>query len=115
MELKRWHEEPVEALSPSIGRQVVNTGAMTIARILLQKGAGVPAHQHPNEQVANVLSGSLRFVVDGEELIASAGESVVIPPDVPHAVEALEESIVLDVFAPPREDWLRGDDGYLRG
>jgi len=114
VEVKRWHEEPVEELSASIGRQVVNTRNVTIARILLQKGAEVPGHEHPNEQVANVLEGRLRFVVGGEELVASAGESVVIPPNVRHAVEALEESVVLDVFAPPRDDWARGDDAYLR-
>ena len=83
MELKRWHDEPVEALSPSIGRQVVNTGNMTIARILLQKGGTVQTHEHHNDQVANVLQGSLRFVVGGEEVVASAGESVVIPPERP--------------------------------
>jgi len=115
MELMRWREEPVEELSPSIGRQVVTTGNMTVARILLGKGAEVPSHEHANEQVATILEGSLRFVVGGEEFVASAGESVVIPPNVPHAVEALEESVVLDVFSPPREDWARGDDAYLRG
>ena len=105
----------MEQLSPTIGRQVVNTGNMTIARILLQKGAEVPSHEHSNEQIANVLEGSLRFVVGGEEFVASAGESVVIPANLPHAVEALEQSVVLDVFSPPREDWARGDDAYLRG
>jgi quercetin dioxygenase-like cupin family protein len=115
VEVKRWHEEPVEQLSPSLGRQLVNTGNMTIARILLQSGALVRTHEHPNEQVANVLEGSLRFVVGGEEVVASAGESVVIPPNVPHEVEALADSVVLDIFSPPREDWIRGDDAYLRG
>ena len=62
-----------------------------------------------------MLQGSLRFVVGGEEVVAAAGESVVIPPNVPHRVEALEDSVVLDVFSPRREDWLAGDDAYLRG
>jgi quercetin dioxygenase-like cupin family protein len=115
MDVKRWHEEPVEELSPSLGRQLVHTETMTIARILLRSGALVPSHEHPNEQVANVLEGSLRFLVGGEEVVASAGESVVIAPNVPHEVEALEDSVVLDVFSPPREDWIRGDDAYLRG
>ena len=114
MEVRRWHAEQVEELSPTIGRQLVHTDRMTIARITLRRGAVVPSHQHENDQVANVLTGSLRFRVGGEEIVASAGESVVIPPDVPHEVEALEDSVVLDVFAPPREDWIRGDDAYLR-
>src|SRR5512144_650436 len=101
MEIRRWHEEPVEELSPSIGRQMVHTGNMTIARIVLASGGSVPSHEHANEQVANVLSGSLRFVVGGEERVVAAGESVVIPPNVPHEVEALEDSLVLDVFSPP--------------
>jgi quercetin dioxygenase-like cupin family protein len=114
VEIRRWHTEEVEELSPSIGRQLVHTGQMTVARILLRQGAVVPSHQHPNDQVANVLEGSLRFTVGGEEVVASAGESIVIPSDVPHEVEALVDSVVLDVFAPQREDWIRGDDAYLR-
>jgi quercetin dioxygenase-like cupin family protein len=75
----------------------------------------VPRHDHPNEQVANVVSGRLRFVVGDEEVVVAAGESISLPGGVPHEVEALEDSLVLDVFSPVREDWVRGDDAYLRG
>ena len=88
---------------------------MTIARITLRSGALVPRHEHPHEQVATVLEGRLRFVVGGEEQVVSAGESVFVPSGVPHEVEALEDSLVLDVFSPVRDDWVRGDDAYLRG
>ena len=88
---------------------------MTIARIVLEAGAVVPSHQHENEQVANVLEGRLRFVVGDEEQIVAAGESVAVPANAPHAVEALADSVVLDVFSPVRDDWVRGDDAYLRG
>ena len=115
MEVRRWHEEPVEELTPLLGRQLLHTETMTIGRIILAAGAGVPSHHHVHEQVANVLAGRLRFDVGGEELVVSAGESVFIPSEVPHAVEALEDSIVLDVFSPVRDDWVRGDDAYLRG
>jgi quercetin dioxygenase-like cupin family protein len=111
----RWHDEPVEQLSEQIGRQVLHTEGMTIARIVLGAGARVPRHQHVNEQVANVLEGRLRFVIGDEEEIVASGESVAIPANVPHEVEALAASVVLDVFAPVREDWVRGDDAYLRG
>jgi quercetin dioxygenase-like cupin family protein len=115
VDVLRWEDVPVEQLSPMIGRQLLNTGRMTFARVLLAQGAVVPEHRHPHEQVATLLQGRLRFVVDGEELEVGPGELVSLAPDVPHAVEALEESVVLDVFAPVRDDWLRGDDAYLRG
>jgi len=115
MPVHRWQDEPVEELSPSLGRQVVHTETMTFARIHLRAGACVPSHEHPNEQVATVLEGRLRFVVGDDEQIVSAGESMILPPGVPHEVEALADSLVLDVFSPVREDWVRGDDAYLRG
>ena len=115
MDAKRWREEPVEQLSPTIGRRVLHTESMTVAWITLAKGAIVPRHQHPNEQIATLLEGRLRFLIgDEEELFASAGESVPLAANVPHEVEALEDTVVLDVFSPVREDWLRGDDAYLR-
>jgi quercetin dioxygenase-like cupin family protein len=117
MTAMRWRDEPEERLSPTIGRRVLHTEDMTIAWITLAKGAVVPTHQHSNEQVATVIEGRLRFRIgpgDGEELIASAGESVPLPSNIPHWVEALEDTTVLDVFTPKRDDWLRGDDAYLR-
>ena len=115
MPVQRWLEQPVEELTPSIGRQLVHTETMTIARIHLRAGAVVPGHAHPHEQVATVLEGSLRFVVGDEEHVVSAGESMIVPGGVPHEVEALADSLVLDVFSPVRDDWVRGDDAYLRG
>jgi quercetin dioxygenase-like cupin family protein len=115
MDAKRWIEEPVEQLSPTIGRRVLHTETMTMAWITLTKGAVVPRHDHPNEQIATVLEGRLRFLIgDDEELVVSAGESVPLAANVPHEVEALEDTVVLDVFSPVREDWVRGDDAYLR-
>lgn len=115
MRVQRWDEVPVEQLSPSIGRQMLHTETMTLARITLRRGAVVPLHGHANEQIATVLEGRLRFEVDGEERVVAAGESVPLTANVPHAVEALEDSVVLDVFSPVRDDWVRGEDAYLRG
>jgi quercetin dioxygenase-like cupin family protein len=115
VDVASWSETEVEQLSAGIGRQMLNGAAMTVARITLSAGAVVPEHSHENEQVANVLAGRLRFVVGDEEREVVAGESVLIPGGVPHRVEALDDSVVLDVFAPRRDDWLRGDDAYLRG
>ena len=114
MSIQSWREWPVEQLNPLIGRQMLHTETMTVARIILAKGALVPRHQHPNEQITNVLEGRLRFVLGDEEQIVAAGSTVLIPADLPHEVEALDDSIVLDVFSPVREDWVRGDDAYLR-
>jgi unsaturated pyranuronate lyase len=115
MDVQRWSDEPVEELSATIGRQMIHTETMTLARITLRQGALVPRHTHPNEQIATVLEGRLRFMVGGEERVVSAGESVPLSANVPHEVEALEDSVILDVFSPVREDWVRGDDAYLRG
>lgn len=115
MDVRRWHEEPVEQLSSSIGRQVLHTESITLARIVLVAGAHVPRHEHESEQIANVLEGRLRFTIGDEVQIVGAGESVSVPAWASHEVEALADSVVLDVFSPPRADWLRGEDAYLRG
>lgn len=105
---------PVEAMSSHIGRQFVSGEGAMLARVLLKKGAVVPEHQHLNEQLAYILEGALRFVIGGEERVVRAGEILVIPPHVPHSAEALEDTVDLDVFTPPRADWISGDDAYLR-
>lgn len=115
MEHRRWNDEPVEQMSAGIGRQVVHTELLTVARVYLDEGVVVPSHEHVNEQIANVMTGRMRFVVGDEEVVVEAGESLVIPPNVPHEAVALTEVLVVDVFSPRREDWIRGDDAYLRG
>ena len=115
MEPFAWETEPIEPLNQRIGRQMLNGDAMTLARITLAQGAVVPEHSHPNEQIATVLSGRVRFRLGDEELVVDALASVLIAGGVPHEVEALQDSVVLDAFAPRREDWIRGDDAYLRG
>jgi len=110
-----WETEPIEPLNQRIGRQMLNGDAMTLARITLAQGAVVPEHSHPNEQIATVLSGRVRFRLGDEELVVDALASVLITGGVPREVEALQDSVVLDAFAPRREDWIRGDDAYLRG
>jgi quercetin dioxygenase-like cupin family protein len=87
---------------------------MTVARIHLLKGAVVPEHRHLSEQISFLEQGKLRFTLDGEVCVLEAGEMLEIPPNVPHSVEVIEESVVVDIFAPVREDWTRGDDAYLR-
>jgi unsaturated pyranuronate lyase len=114
VDVQRWEETPIEWLSPTIGRQMIHTETMTLARVTLRKGAVVPAHEHENEQISTVLEGRVRFVVGGEERDVLAGEIVLLAANVPHGIEVLEDAVVLDVFSPVREDWRRGDDAYLR-
>ena len=85
-----------------------------LARIVLEPGAIVPEHSHHNEQISYILEGALRFHVGGEEKVVRAGEVLIIPPHVPHSAEALERTVDLDIFTPPRQDWITGDDAYLR-
>ena len=109
-----WCEVPEEQLNPLVTRQMIHSETMTIARIVLRKGAAVPEHSHANEQISTVESGSAKFVLAGVATIVRAGETMHIPALVPHSVEALEDSVAVDVFSPRREDWIRGDDAYLR-
>jgi quercetin dioxygenase-like cupin family protein len=114
IKIHRWSEIEYEDLAPKIGRRAIHSDRMTIARIYVKKGGVVPTHQHENEQVSYVLEGRLRFDFGDREEVVSAGEMMQIPSRRPHKVEALEDSVALDIFQPVRDDWLRGDDAYLR-
>lgn len=112
---KSFDQMPVEHLNPHIDRQFVYGERALLARLVLRKGAFVPEHSHEHEQITYVLEGALRFRLgDGRELTVRAGEVLVIPSRLAHQAEALEDTIDLDVFAPPREDWIAGTDAYLR-
>jgi quercetin dioxygenase-like cupin family protein len=86
-----------------------------LARVLLKRGCIVPEHSHHNEQVSCILEGALKFWIDGREVIVSAGEVLLIPSHMPHKAEALDDTVGLDVFSPPRADWIAKTDQYLRG
>jgi quercetin dioxygenase-like cupin family protein len=114
MQRYEWNQIEKEQLNPAFARQVIHGESMTVARVYLKKGCLVPEHSHHNEQISMMEHGALRFVLAGEELILKAGQVLRIPPHVPHSAEALEDSIAVDLFSPVREDWIRGDDAYLR-
>jgi quercetin dioxygenase-like cupin family protein len=114
----RWEDLPREELNPQIGRRLITGERMMIAHVYLTEGAIVPKHSHENEQLTYILEGALRFFLgdDGAEVVdVRAGEVLTIPPNLPHAAEALEDTLDVDVFNPPRQDWLDGSDAYLRG
>ena len=113
--LYSWDTVELEQLNPLLTRQFVSGEQSMLARIILKKGCTVPTHSHPNEQIAYILEGALRFVLgDGSEHIVRAGQVLVIPANLPHSAEALEDTIDLDLFAPPRQDWINKEDSYLR-
>ncbi|MBI2688145.1 MAG: cupin domain-containing protein [Acidobacteria bacterium] len=114
MKLHRWNQIALEQLNPAFARQAIHTGRMTIAFLHLTKGGVVPEHHHENEQVCMVISGKLKFIAGGKEQTINPGEVLEIPSNLPHSVEVLEDSVVYDLFAPIRTDWLSGDDAYLR-
>lgn len=106
---------PVEHLNPRIDRQFVYGERTMLARIVLRKGAIVPRHSHENEQITFILEGALRFTMgDGRIITVGAGQVLVIPSNLPHQAEALDDTLDLDVFSPPRADWIAGTDAYLR-
>ncbi len=116
-----WDDVNLEELNPLIGRKLISSEKMMIAQVFLKKGAIVPAHDHHNEQFTYILSGCLRFWLGdnadspGDNYTdVCAGEVLVIPSNVRHRAEALEDTLDVDVFNPPRQDWLDGSDAYLR-
>jgi len=109
-----WSTVELEELKPLLQRQFVVGQEIMLARVLLQKGCIVPEHSHHNEQLTYILEGALKFWIDGREIVVHAGEVLCIPPHMPHKAEAMEDTVDLDVFCPPREDWINKTDQYLR-
>ena len=109
-----WNSVELEDLNPLLQRQMIVGQDIMVARVLMKKGCIVPEHSHHNEQVTCILEGALKFWIDGKEIVVNAGEVLTIPPHMPHKAEALVETVDLDVFTPPRADWLNRTDKYLR-
>ena len=109
-----WSDVPEDRLKQGIRRRIVTGDKVMLGRLYFPKGAGVPSHRHTNEQITHVLTGALRFLLDGEEVVVRAGETLHIPSNAEHSAEALEETDEIDAFSPIRTDWLDGSDAYLR-
>ncbi len=109
-----WNDMAVEAIGQSIGRRFITGERMTVCRFDLKRGGIVPRHSHDHEQISCVLSGALKFDIDGEEVVVRAGEVMQIPSWVPHGVDVLEDAVVIDVFSPVRQDWLDKTDTYFQ-
>jgi quercetin dioxygenase-like cupin family protein len=111
----RWEDLPEEQLNPLLTRKLVTGDRVMLSELVLKKGCVVPAHHHENEQVTYILKGALQFEINGETIVLRSGDVLHIPSNVVHSAIALEDTLDLDVFSPPRQDWLDGTDDYLRG
>jgi quercetin dioxygenase-like cupin family protein len=109
-----WSDVEIEAMNPLLGRQLIVGHQVMLARVLLKKGCIVPLHSHVNEQHSYILEVELKFYIDGKEIVVRAGEVLTIPPNMPHKAEAMEDTVDLDIFNPPRADWINKTDSYLR-
>jgi quercetin dioxygenase-like cupin family protein len=115
-EFYRWDDMPKERVTDLLERRLITAEKMMLAHVYLEKGCIVPQHSHENEQISYILQGSLRFWIGEEEkeIVVNAGEVLVIPSNVLHKAEALEDTLDVDIFSPPRQDWLDKTDDYLR-
>jgi quercetin dioxygenase-like cupin family protein len=114
MDIQTWNQIKEDTLNPLAGRKALHGKMITLARFRFDKGNKVAMHHHANDQITTVESGSVRFFTDKEETILKAGDMVAVSPDVPHGNEALEDTIIVEIFSPVRQDWITGDDSYLR-
>ena len=113
----RWDDMPKEVLHDKLSRRLVTGERMMLAHVYLTKGCLVPMHQHDNEQLTYVLEGALEFTLGPDRsrvVVVGAGEVLHLPSNLPHEAVALEDTLDVDVFSPPRQDWLSGTDAYLR-
>ncbi len=114
----RWDDMQREELHEKLSRRLITGDQLMLAHVYLKKGCVVPKHSHMNEQLTYILEGALRFLVGDadprEEIVVRAGEVLHLPGNVPHEAHALEDTLDVDVFYPPREDWLKKTDAYLR-
>ena len=109
-----WKTKEVEKLSDSLSRQAVSGEKGTLAQLFIKRGGGAARHSHISEEYSSIVSGAVKYIFDDREVMVNAGEALVVPPNVPHSLIALEDTVAVFFFSPGREDWVRGEDQYLR-
>jgi quercetin dioxygenase-like cupin family protein len=109
-----WNQVQIEQVNPLLERQIVPSEKTMVVRWRFKKGCIIPLHSHPNEQISIGEEGTLTFLIDGKELTLGPNSILCIPSGVPHQAEAIEDAVAIDIFTPPRQDFLTGSDAYLR-
>jgi quercetin dioxygenase-like cupin family protein len=112
-----WETIPQERVTDLLSRKLITGERIMLAHVFLARGCIVPRHSHDNEQFTYILQGSLKFWIgedESEVIMVRAGEVLHIPSNVPHKAEAMEDTLDMDIFSPPRQDWLDKTDDYLR-
>jgi quercetin dioxygenase-like cupin family protein len=113
----RWDDLPKEKLNDFLDRRIITGKSAMLTHVYMKKGCVVPLHHHENEQLTYILAGALKFWIgseDADPIVVRSGEVLVLPSNLPHKAEALEDTLDVDIFTPPRQDWLDGSDDYLR-
>ena len=109
------NENPWIELAPGIRRRTITHGATMYQMIAeLEAGSIMPEHQHPQEQIMHIISGRMKVNAGGDSRELGPGESFYLAGNVPHGVETLEKTIVLDTFSPPRDEYLALDKEKMR-
>jgi quercetin dioxygenase-like cupin family protein len=104
----------LEAINPKMTRRLIWGERLMASVIEFKAGAVVPVHQHENEQLTYCVTGTMRFTLPNGEIVLRGGEVLLIPSNVPHGAEMPEDTVEMDFFSPPRQDWISGADAYLR-
>ncbi len=105
MDITNWNDLKMIPMFDLVTRKSYSGKNITLARVDLGKGSTVPGHRHDNEQMTVVLRGKVIFTGEKEAKTATSGDIVHTPSGAYHAVSALEDSVVLDIFSPSRSDW----------
>lgn len=116
MKIYKWELIPVERLSDGIQRQMLYGEKAMICRFVIDPHVEVKTHTHESEQYTMILKGKAIMTLDGMEMQINEGDIIYIPSYKPHGIKVLNEGIIaIDIFCPPRKDFINGSDKYLRG
>ena len=118
LELTSWDAVPIEEVADGMKRQIITGKNMTVARMYFDHDFVVPLHAHENEQITQVIEGTMRFWFGEDKSVTrdvGPGEVVVIPSNLHHGAQMIGDVIEIDMWSPRREDWLNKTDSYLRG
>jgi quercetin dioxygenase-like cupin family protein len=112
---RSWDEVPVDRPAEGIERRMVWGERLMVCRLTFAPRVITAVHTHPHEQMTLVERGRVLFIVDGEERVATAGDVLHFPSNLPHGATMLDEEVVLvDIFTPVREDFLSGGGAYRK-